>query len=252
MKEICFATALAASTAVSGCATIVQGTTENVSVSTTPEKGAQCTLTNTEGVWYLVSPGSVVVHKSQSSLKIDCSKPGFPDGHVVAPAHLGSTTAGNLILGGAVGIAVDAASGADYYYNSPLMVALGDPAMTGNAQNPVLTMPTGDIPPRLDPAAPNYQPSYPDAAQINGEQGKVLLDVEVKPDGTVQKISVAQTSGFADLDSAAVEAALRWRFVPASAGGNADTVWTKITINFQLPTAANPPSPNQPAPVPKS
>ena len=33
--------------------------------------------------------------------------------------------------------------------------------------------------PQLDAAYHNYQPPYPDTAQINGEQGNVVLDVQV-------------------------------------------------------------------------
>ena len=50
----------------------------------------------------------------------------------------------------------------------------------------------------LDPAFPNYQPAYPDAAQVNGEQGDVVLKVRVNEDGRVRNIEVERSSGFAD------------------------------------------------------
>jgi len=116
---------LFAAIALSGCATITQGTSQSVSVATSPEQGAQCTLTNSQGAWYVTTPGSAVVHKTKSDLAVDCAKPGFMSGHLVAVSHFGGATFGNIIAGGLVGVGVDAASGANYSYESPLMVPLG-------------------------------------------------------------------------------------------------------------------------------
>ena len=43
---------------------------------------------------------------------------------------------------------------------------------------------------QLDPAFPNYQPSYPSTAQVNGEQGDVGLKVRVNQDGHVRNIEL--------------------------------------------------------------
>jgi len=110
---------------LAGCATIVQGTTESVSVATTPEQGAQCTLKNSEGTWFVTSPGSTTVHKTKHDLTVSCKKDGFPGGETLAIAHFGGTTAGNVIAGGIIGIGIDAASGANFYYDSPITVDLG-------------------------------------------------------------------------------------------------------------------------------
>ena len=116
MKRMYAAGLMALGAALSGCATIVNGTTQSVSVSTPPVEGAHCKLVNSEGTWYLTSPGSVVVHKTKNDLDVTCTKDGFEDAHVVVPSKFDGTTAGNIIAGGLVGIAVDAASGANYEY----------------------------------------------------------------------------------------------------------------------------------------
>jgi ABC-type Fe3+-hydroxamate transport system substrate-binding protein len=127
--NVCRLAAVAAmGVALSGCATIIEGTTQSVSVNTTPEEGAQCTLTNSQGTWYATSPGSTSVHKTKTELDVTCMKPGFQPGHVVAMSHFGATTAANVIAGGVIGVGVDAASGANYHYDSPIVVALGPPA----------------------------------------------------------------------------------------------------------------------------
>lgn len=115
------------SIALSGCATVVDGSTQSVSISTSPAEGAACTLINSEGSWYLTSPGSVTVHKTKNDLTIDCTRDGFRPGHMVATSHFGGATFGNLVLGGGVGAIVDAASGANYYYDNPITVPLGEP-----------------------------------------------------------------------------------------------------------------------------
>jgi hypothetical protein len=46
MKSHAIAAIAAAGIILSGCATIIEGTTQPVSLNTTPEQGAQCTLTN--------------------------------------------------------------------------------------------------------------------------------------------------------------------------------------------------------------
>ena len=102
--------------ALSGCATIIKGTTQSISVATPPIVGASCELKNTEGTWYITTPGSVVVHKTKNDLVVTCTKDGFQNATVTIPARFNGVTAGNILLGGLVGIGVDAASGANYGY----------------------------------------------------------------------------------------------------------------------------------------
>jgi len=113
--------------ALSGCATIVDGVHQSVSVSTTPVEGATCTLKNSEGTWFLTSPGSVDVHKTKNDLSVSCTKDGFQPGNQVAVSKFGGATFGNIVAGGVIGAGVDAASGANYYYDSPITVPLGEP-----------------------------------------------------------------------------------------------------------------------------
>jgi len=126
MKLNSFAAVAALGFALSGCATIVDGTTQSVSVNTTPENGAACTLVNSQGTWYLTSPGSTTVHKTKTDLDVTCAKPGYKAGHIVAQSRFTGKTAGNIIAGGLVGVGIDAASGANFHYDSPIMVPLGE------------------------------------------------------------------------------------------------------------------------------
>lgn len=47
----------------------------------------------------------------------------------------------------------------------------------------------------------------------------MLLELLVQDDGTVTDVSVKQSSGYARLDRAAVDAVQRWRYTPAQQNG---------------------------------
>lgn len=89
--------------------------------------------------------------------------------------------------------------------------------------------------PRFDPAYLNNQaPAYPTLSRRLGEQGRVLLRVFVRPDGTAQEVLVSQSSGIARLDNAARLAVGRWKFVPAHQGEAAVGAWVIVPISFSL------------------
>jgi TonB family protein len=99
-----------------------------------------------------------------------------------------------------------------------------------------------DAPPRVDASFPNPQPAYPDSARWSGEQGTVFVRVYVGQDGRVDKYDLA-SSGFDDLDTAAVQSVLNWRFVPATRNGQLVSEWTMVKFVFHLP---------KPPPIPAS
>ena len=98
-----------------------------------------------------------------------------------------------------------------------------------------------DAPRRLDPAFPNYQPAYPDTAQVNGEQGDVVLKMKVSDSGHVRAVAVVRSSGFTDLDNAAVAGVMSWRYLPADSTSVLDNV--KIAYRLPMAAPAAPPKP---------
>ena len=95
--------------------------------------------------------------------------------------------------------------------------------------------------PHVDLTQPHTQ-VYPESAQASGEQGTVLVQVYVGPNGRVAKYNVAQSSGFGDLDNAALESVLNWRFVPAMRDGDPVSDWTVVKVVYELPQAPAQPS----------
>jgi periplasmic protein TonB len=80
----------------------------------------------------------------------------------------------------------------------------------------------------------NPPPAYPALSRRVGEQGKVLLRVVVRPDGTPDSVVLRQSSGSARLDEAALEAVRKWRFVPARQGNTPVSAAVIVPIVFSL------------------
>jgi len=80
----------------------------------------------------------------------------------------------------------------------------------------------------------NPKPRYPRDARRRGEEGKVMLLVDVLPNGRVGEISVESSSGHRLLDAAAVKAVRRWRFAPAKKTGRPVRAQVRIPVEFNL------------------
>ena len=80
----------------------------------------------------------------------------------------------------------------------------------------------------------NPPPDYPRMSKRLGEQGKVVVKVLIGEDGRAQKVERLTTSGFERLDKSAMEAAMRWRYVPGKRGGVAEAMWYQVPIQFTL------------------
>jgi hypothetical protein len=114
---------VAASVALSGCASIVKGSTQSVTVNTEPA-GAICILSR-DGQQIAVvnpTPGTVQIGKAAGTVSVACKKVGYVDAVGTLSSSFQAMTFGNIIFGGIIGVAVDAASGAMHEY--PPMVTI--------------------------------------------------------------------------------------------------------------------------------
>lgn len=80
----------------------------------------------------------------------------------------------------------------------------------------------------------NPPPRYPESSRLAGEQGVVLVRVDVATSGNVNRVLLARSSGYPALDRAAVEAVKGWTFHPASAAGIAMTSEVNVPVRFEL------------------
>jgi hypothetical protein len=100
-----------------GCASVINGVTQSVSVTTPPTQKAACVLSNNKGKWYLPStPGTIVVHRSYNDLNVACQKPGYQNANLSVKSKANAMVAGNILIGGIIGAGVDAADGAAFHY----------------------------------------------------------------------------------------------------------------------------------------
>ena len=128
---------------LSACASIITGTTQTVTVSTDPA-AATCTLdrAGTRVGAIPATPGSVRLDKSGKDLAVTCAKEGYQTATVQQSSSFNGVTFGNIVLGGVVGIIVDAASGANFNYPSDVRMSL--------AANPAPRLPPMALAPQLD------------------------------------------------------------------------------------------------------
>jgi protein TonB len=81
----------------------------------------------------------------------------------------------------------------------------------------------------------NPKPPYPLIARRMETQGTVLLRVQVRIDGTVAEVQIAQSSGSALLDDSALQTVRdSWRFIPARLDGVPVESWVEVPIRFIL------------------
>jgi protein TonB len=80
----------------------------------------------------------------------------------------------------------------------------------------------------------NPAPNYPSVSRRLGEQGLVLLRVQVTADGTAESVELQTGSGSSRLDQAALEAVKKWQFVPAKRGEQSVSASVVVPIRFSL------------------
>jgi TonB family protein len=75
-------------------------------------------------------------------------------------------------------------------------------------------------------------PEYPESSRQAGEQGTVLLDIVVNPEGAVTQVK--PVSGPDTLSRAAIDAVRWWRYQPYLVNGQPTTVESTVTVHFKL------------------
>ncbi len=122
MKKIIL---LAAVSVLAGCSSIVEGTSQELIVNTTPE-GADCALQREGQVIGRVNPtpGGITVKKSKHDITVVCTKKGYEKATFFNKSDGAGATVGNILLGGGIGWAIDSANGADNKYTTPMNIPM--------------------------------------------------------------------------------------------------------------------------------
>lgn len=144
---------------LSGCASIVSGSTQSLSVDSF-NKGskisqATCTLTNNKGTWFVSTPGTVSVHRSYDPLTVKCEKDGLEPGILTVKSSTKGMAFGNILFGGVIGAGVDMGTGAAYDYPALITVLMGE---TQTLAPPKQEKPTTNTTSQAEPVATPDKP----------------------------------------------------------------------------------------------
>lgn len=78
------------------------------------------------------------------------------------------------------------------------------------------------------------KPGYPESAKKQGHEGTVVVGLTISVDGTVSSAWVNSSSGYGELDNAAVNAVYSWQFVPAKRGKTPIESTTSVPVEFDI------------------
>lgn len=127
-KTFSLACATFGMTLLTGCASIVNGNNQVVSVETRYKgqqlAGASCQLVNGKGTFFVTTPGTVTVHRAYDDMNVKCEKEGLQSGVAAVKSSTKPMAFGNIIFGGVIGAAIDAGSGAAYDYPTLITVIM--------------------------------------------------------------------------------------------------------------------------------
>ncbi len=112
-------------TNLSACASIIEGTSQEIMVNTNPT-GADCALEREGSVIARVNPtpAATTIKKTKHDITIRCNKAGYQEASFLNNSGSAGATFGNIVAGGGVGWAIDSAAGADNKYETPVNITL--------------------------------------------------------------------------------------------------------------------------------
>ena len=130
-KQLLVACVLTLPLMVSGCATAPGSSMQNISIQTRGQSGAEiigasCELKNNAGKWFVTTPGSVTIHRSNDDLQILCNKGSLPPGQATVVPGARGAMFGSIILGGGAGAIFDRNDGSAYEYQDAIRIVMGD------------------------------------------------------------------------------------------------------------------------------
>ena len=120
-----YAAALIIAGSLSGCASVIDGTSEEITVNTNPA-GANCQFLREGNVVASIAntPGTALVKKTKHDITLTCTKAGYQTATYLNHSGIQGATWGNIVLGGGIGWAIDSAGGADNHYDSPVNISM--------------------------------------------------------------------------------------------------------------------------------
>jgi hypothetical protein len=122
---------------LSGCASVVEGRTQDITVNTTPS-GATCLL-NREGAPIATiasTPGTVKIEKNEFDIEVVCERDGYEKTAYLNESATAAAVFGNVLIGGAIGVAVDISNGSSNKYDDTVDITLSPRAEPPQSTTP--------------------------------------------------------------------------------------------------------------------
>jgi uncharacterized protein YceK len=128
MKIMRVLATLAVSVTATGCVSVFEGTSQDISVGTNPG-GATC-LFEREGksIGTVQTPGVLTVRKSKHDITIKCNKPGYQEAtylnHSGVSGAIAANVAVDILLTAGISSIIDSANGADNKYDAAVNITM--------------------------------------------------------------------------------------------------------------------------------
>jgi hypothetical protein len=167
MKTASFAAALAAAFSLCGCATVFEGTTQDISVVSNPT-GASCVIERQGMIIVTIpsTPQTINVPKRKYDLLFRCNKPGYQEATFLNHSGVTAVIAGNIVadvvLTAGLSSVVDSSDGADNKYDSAVNITL----LPIQTVVPAATVATTALAPANAPVTPASVPVAPASATV--------------------------------------------------------------------------------------
>jgi uncharacterized protein YceK len=110
---------------LSGCASVVEGRAQELTINTTPA-GATCALARNETPLgtILSTPGTLYIEKTKDDISINCDKSGYQRTTYLDKSGYPEYNWAYILVGGPIGWGLDSVTGADNQYASPVNINL--------------------------------------------------------------------------------------------------------------------------------
>ncbi len=109
-----------------GCATIMDGTSQNVNLTTSNGRRTNATIYTANGVRQTQIPQTINVQKSKRDIIVKVNNR-YNTETTTVPSKMNNWFWGNIILGGFFGSTTDSASGAMWEYDDNVIVQVNEP-----------------------------------------------------------------------------------------------------------------------------
>lgn len=127
--------ALAGLAVLPSCATLSEGSAQNIHIETDPAD-ARCELTRDGAMVTRIpsTPATISLYRDSGDLRLTCRKDGYLDATLDSASAFQDMVLGNILFGGLIGVLVDAGSGATRKYPESITLTLVPESFASEAE----------------------------------------------------------------------------------------------------------------------